>query len=107
VPFKCTVAMARYALGIRPANLANVCRRLGIPLTHHHAESDALACARIVLAAREAGGRRASVPADLRPEEIPSRRCDEYPSAQPSDGAGDSSVPGLPIGLTAGEARPE
>lgn len=53
-PFRCTVRMARDILGIRPANLKNVCRRLGIPLQHHHALSDATACARIALAAAAA-----------------------------------------------------
>ncbi|MBM3556223.1 MAG: exonuclease [Alphaproteobacteria bacterium] len=53
-PFRCTVRLARDVLGIRPANLKNVCRRLGIPLQHHHALSDATACARIALAAAAA-----------------------------------------------------
>jgi DNA polymerase-3 subunit epsilon len=46
--------MARGILDIRPATLSNVCRRLRIPLDHHHALSDAEACAKIVLAAQEA-----------------------------------------------------
>ena len=58
-PFVCTVRLARQSLGIRPANLANVCRTLSIPLDHHHALSDAEACARIVLEA----DRRGAVPA--------------------------------------------
>jgi len=52
VPFRCTVALARKTWGFRPANLPSVCRGLGIPLNHHDAASDALACARIVIAAR-------------------------------------------------------
>jgi DNA polymerase-3 subunit epsilon len=44
---ECTVKLARYQLGIRPANLANVCRELGIPLQHHEALSDARASAMI------------------------------------------------------------
>ncbi|MBI4607140.1 MAG: 3'-5' exonuclease [Planctomycetes bacterium] len=52
IPFLCTVALARRELGIYPANLPSVCRRLGIRLSHHQAVSDAEACARIVLAAR-------------------------------------------------------
>ncbi|HEY2784036.1 MAG TPA: exonuclease domain-containing protein [Fimbriiglobus sp.] len=52
LPFRCTVALARKTWGIRPANLPSVCRHLGIPLDHHHAASDALACAKIVIAAR-------------------------------------------------------
>ncbi|MGL6094616.1 MAG: 3'-5' exonuclease [Fimbriiglobus sp.] len=52
VPFQCTVQVARKRWGLRPNDLASVCRRLGIGLIHHHAGSDAEACARIVLAAR-------------------------------------------------------
>ncbi len=50
VEFLCTVRLARQELGIYPASLPSVCRRIGIMLdNHHHALSDALACARIVL----------------------------------------------------------
>jgi len=52
VGFQCTVKLARQAWGIHPTRLPDVCRHLGIPLQHHCAESDALACARIVIAAR-------------------------------------------------------
>ncbi len=55
VEFKCTVQIARKILGIRPAGLSNVCRRLGILLNHHEALSDAIACAKIVLHALDAG----------------------------------------------------
>jgi DNA polymerase-3 subunit epsilon len=55
VPFVCTVRAARSIWGFRPANLADVCRQLRIPLQHHDAESDARACARILLAARQRG----------------------------------------------------
>ncbi|MCX6624327.1 MAG: 3'-5' exonuclease [Acidobacteria bacterium] len=51
--FECTVRMARDVLSIRPARLDCVCTALGIPLVHHQAASDAEACARIVLAARQ------------------------------------------------------
>jgi DNA polymerase-3 subunit epsilon len=54
IPFECTVRMARAAFGIYPTRLDCVCQALGIPLVHHKAESDAEACARIVLAARAA-----------------------------------------------------
>ena len=58
-PFTCTVQVARAQWGIRPTKLPDVCRRLGIPLRHHHdARADALACARIVLAAEADGWRR-------------------------------------------------
>jgi DNA polymerase III subunit epsilon len=48
VPFLCTLRLARQVWGIYPTRLPDVCVRLGIPLTHHDAASDALACARIV-----------------------------------------------------------
>ncbi|MCX6926910.1 MAG: 3'-5' exonuclease [Verrucomicrobia bacterium] len=54
-PYVCTVKVARAVWNLRPATLADVCRHLRIPLNHHDAESDAQACARIVLAARTQG----------------------------------------------------
>lgn len=56
LPWVCSVRQARNVLGIFPANLANVCRVMGLRLNHHEALSDAEACARIVMAARRAGG---------------------------------------------------
>jgi len=53
LPWVCTVRQARRTLGIRPANLDNVARIMGIKLDHHEALSDAEACARIVMAARK------------------------------------------------------
>ena len=53
--FTCTVQLARMQWGIRPTKLSDVCRRLSIPLRHHDAGSDAMACARIVLAAQADG----------------------------------------------------
>ena len=50
-PFMCTVRLARRAWSLRPARLPNVCAHLGIELNHHEALSDAVACAKIVLAA--------------------------------------------------------
>ena len=55
--FICTVQLARAQWGIRPTKLPDVCRRLRIPLRHHDAGADAMACARIVLAARAQGWR--------------------------------------------------
>jgi DNA polymerase III subunit epsilon len=55
----CTVRQARRVLGIRPANLANVARVMGLKLIHHDALSDAEACARIVMAVRRAKSGRA------------------------------------------------
>lgn len=52
LPFRCTVSLARDTWGIRPTKLPDVCSRLGIPLQHHDALSDAEACARILLEAR-------------------------------------------------------
>ena len=43
--FQCTVKLARQAWGLSPAALPDVCRRLGISLRHHQADSDARACA--------------------------------------------------------------
>jgi DNA polymerase-3 subunit epsilon len=53
LPFRCTVQLARRAWNIRPTKLSDVCRELGIALNHHEALSDAMACARIVLAAHK------------------------------------------------------
>lgn len=54
-PFICTVQLARRAWNIRPTRLPLVCEHLGIELNHHEALSDALACARIVIAAQSEG----------------------------------------------------
>ena len=54
--FQCTVRLARSVWSIYPTKLPDVCRHLRIPLRHHDAGSDAEACARIVIAAIEAGG---------------------------------------------------
>lgn len=53
-PFVCTVRLAR-KLWEKPANLPAVCHKLGIPLKHHNALSDAEACAHIVMRAHEQG----------------------------------------------------
>jgi DNA polymerase-3 subunit epsilon len=52
-----TVRLARSTWQIYPTKLPNVCERLGIELNHHEALSDALACAKIVIAAEKAGVR--------------------------------------------------
>ena len=52
LPFQCTVQVARRTWSIYPTKLSNVCQKLQIELNHHEALSDAMACARIVLAAR-------------------------------------------------------
>jgi DNA polymerase-3 subunit epsilon len=51
LPFRCTVQISRRAWNIRPTKLSDVCKKLEIPLNHHEALSDAMACAKIVLAA--------------------------------------------------------
>lgn len=53
--FVCTVKVARQVWNIYPTKLPDVCARLRITLDHHHAASDAQACARIVIAAAKAG----------------------------------------------------
>ena len=40
---------------VRPTKLPDVCNYLGIDLRHHQADSDAEACAQIVIAAQAAG----------------------------------------------------
>nr|WP_298135825.1 3'-5' exonuclease [Acidiferrobacter sp.] len=55
--FICTVQLARARWNIYPTRLPDVCRRLGIPLNHHEAGSDARACAEIALRARQEGWR--------------------------------------------------
>jgi len=54
-PFVCTVDLARRQWDIYPTKLPDVCKRLKIALRHHQADSDAEACARIVLAAEQEG----------------------------------------------------
>lgn len=55
LPFLCTVRLARKTWNLRPTKLPNVCAHLGIELKHHEALSDAVACAKIVLAAAQSG----------------------------------------------------
>ncbi|MSP90522.1 MAG: exonuclease [Myxococcales bacterium] len=52
-PFVCTVQLARKTWRLPRNSLDVVSQHLGIALKHHDAGSDAEACARIVLAARE------------------------------------------------------
>lgn len=51
--FTCTVKLARRTWNSYPTKLSDVCRFLDIPLNHHHALSDAEACAQIVIAANQ------------------------------------------------------
>jgi DNA polymerase-3 subunit epsilon len=54
LPFRCTVQISRRVWNIYPTKLSDVCAKLGIALNHHEALSDAMACAKIVLAAASA-----------------------------------------------------
>jgi len=72
--FRCTVAMARRAWNLRPTKLPDVCRHLGIALDHHDALSDAMACAKIVIAAELASAERPGEGA-VRPLRPKSRRA--------------------------------
>jgi DNA polymerase-3 subunit epsilon len=47
--YQCTVQLARKHLNLYPTNLPAVCQALNIPLKHHDAISDALACAKIAM----------------------------------------------------------
>ena len=53
--FACTVVAARRTWDLPRNRLPDVCNHLGIALNHHDALSDAEACARIAIAARQAG----------------------------------------------------
>lgn len=54
-PFLCTVKLARATWSIFPTKLSDVARHLSIPLKHHDAASDALACAQILIHAQRHG----------------------------------------------------
>ena len=55
IRYECTMELARRVWRIYPTKLSDVCRHLNIPLRHHHAGSDAEACARIIMAAMQDG----------------------------------------------------
>ena len=67
-PFVCTVRLARTVWSVYPTKLPDVCRHLKIQLRHHEAGSDAEACARIVIAAKNAGWRYGAWTAQFRRE---------------------------------------
>jgi len=54
-PFLCTLRGARRALKLKSNSLSSVAAYLEIPLNHHHAGSDALACGLIHAALRRRG----------------------------------------------------
>lgn len=53
-----TLKGARKLLSLSSNSLVNVCAHLGVPLTHHHAGSDALGCALIFLKLLNLGANR-------------------------------------------------
>jgi DNA polymerase-3 subunit epsilon len=53
--YLCTMKLARRLWNLYPTKLSDVCRHFRIPLKHHDATSDALACAKIVLEAAATG----------------------------------------------------
>lgn len=61
-PWLCTVRLARRTWRLPRCGLADVSHFLDIPLNHHEAESDARACASIVLAALDAAAGKAQSP---------------------------------------------
>ena len=62
--FVCSMDVARKVWNFYLTRLSDVCARLDIPLNHHHALSDAEACARILLAATAEGWRRSGAPGE-------------------------------------------
>lgn len=61
VRYECTVKIARKKWNIRPTKLNNVCDYFGIPLDHHEAGSDTLACAKIMLLSLDKGFDRRNI----------------------------------------------
>lgn len=55
VPFECTVKLSKEVWGLRYASLPVVCKHFRIPLTHHNAMSDTLACAKIMIKVIKSG----------------------------------------------------
>lgn len=55
IKYLCTMKLARHLWGLYPTKLPDVSRHFGISLKHHDAESDAMACAKIVLEASKKG----------------------------------------------------
>lgn len=51
LPFVCTMDLARRIWKVQSASLPSICAYLEIPLNHHDSASDAMACARILMAA--------------------------------------------------------
>ncbi len=51
ISFNCTMLLSRRRWNIRPTKLSDVCCHFDIPLDHHQAASDTMACAKIMLLA--------------------------------------------------------
>ena len=51
IKYLCTMKLSRHLWGLYPTKLSDVSRHFGIELKHHDAQSDAMACAKIVLKA--------------------------------------------------------
>ena len=93
-PFTCTVQLARAQWGIRPTKLSDVCRRLRIPLRHHAAGSDALACAhRARGPGRRLATREASNAPDCNPHHGPRCAHSRGDGEQPARAGGHCSTP--------------
>lgn len=55
--YGCTLCLARRVMkGVPNHRLDTLCRHFGLPLNHHEAESDALACAMLAMRLAEASG---------------------------------------------------
>ncbi len=63
LPFYCTLKGARRSLSLPSHRLSSVCAHFQIPLQHHHAGSDAEACAEIYLRLRALGVTQAQMKA--------------------------------------------
>ncbi|MCX7701279.1 MAG: 3'-5' exonuclease [Gemmataceae bacterium] len=70
IPWLCSVRLARRTWGLRANRLPDLARHLGFRLKHHDPESDAEACARIVLAARAIHRSRHSPQPEPLPHEL-------------------------------------
>jgi DNA polymerase III subunit epsilon len=81
-PFICTVRVARSHWNFRPTSLPIVCAQLRIPLNHHDAASDALACAMIALRAMKEGFPIQSAEVGRHHERLRSRRRRQSEAAE-------------------------
>lgn len=74
-PFLCTMVLARKAWKLFPTKLPDVCRHIRFALQHHHALSDAEACAQVILTLqRTGGGGHLKLPSDKRDRVAPTSK---------------------------------